>query len=131
MDRQNLNPDPIAIRLTQEIHEEHKPLATILFGSRARGDHDEERSDIDVMLFVDLLPTQASQEEAERKAREQTTEHHRREVQLVWMTPEEIQEDEPYLNSICSDTSPARPSGPISTGIGRRPSTTPSPERRS
>ena len=32
------------------MHEREQPLATILFGSRARGDYEERRSDIDIMV---------------------------------------------------------------------------------
>ena len=48
--------DPRAWRVAQELHRVEQPEVTILFGSRARGDWGEGRSDIDIMLVRDTVP---------------------------------------------------------------------------
>ena len=45
--------DSHAVRVARWIHLRHKPRATILFGSRARGDQREEQSDIDIMVVTE------------------------------------------------------------------------------
>lgn len=42
--------DPRALRVAAELHAAERPEITILFGSRARGDWVEGRSDIDILL---------------------------------------------------------------------------------
>ena len=46
-----------ALQIARQLHREQRPFLTILFGSRARGDYDDERSDIDVMLVREKVPT--------------------------------------------------------------------------
>ena len=48
--------DPRAWRVAQELHKVEQPEVTILFGSRARGDWEEGRSDIDIMLVAASVP---------------------------------------------------------------------------
>ena len=50
-------PDPRALRVAQQVHEMARPLATILFVSRARGDHREDSSDIDILLVGEVPDT--------------------------------------------------------------------------
>ena len=97
-----MNPDPRAISVAKQIHEMLRPLDTILFGSRARGDHIEDSSDIDIILVGSQLDVGPHQKRVEEKAQEISKETYGRtiETQLVWMTPEELDEDEQYLNSM-------------------------------
>ena len=48
--------DPKAVKLTEILHGALQPRLTILFGSRARGDYAEGRSDIDILLIEDHPP---------------------------------------------------------------------------
>ena len=48
--------DARALRVARVVQERAQPEFAILFGSRARGDHDELTSDIDVMLVLDAEP---------------------------------------------------------------------------
>ena len=50
------NTDPKAVKLAEMLHEARQPQLTILFGSRARGDYAEGRSDVDIMLVEDQPP---------------------------------------------------------------------------
>ena len=56
------NCDPRALRVAQAVHERQNPQATILFGSRIRGDHEDLRSDIDIMP---VLPEEPGSEHRE------------------------------------------------------------------
>ena len=64
--------DPRAWRVAQELHAVEQPEITILFGSRARGDWEEGRSDIDIMLVDASVPDrekrQALTDQAEAQA---------------------------------------------------------------
>ena len=44
--------DPQALEMARWIHHRYRPLATVLFGSRARGDHRKD-SDIDVLVITE------------------------------------------------------------------------------
>ena len=83
-------------------HEREQPLATILFGSRARGDHEEYSSDIDIMLLRDAAPDgeyKGSVEEwAEGMA--ESIYGHPVPVQLVWRTLDEFRRQRRYVNSL-------------------------------
>ena len=46
------NPDPLAVIVAEALHRRDRPLAAILFGSRARGDHREDISDLDILLVT-------------------------------------------------------------------------------
>ena len=77
-------------------------MATILFGSRARGDHYERRSDINILLISEKeVPLQQWLEFrwdagvlAQREYKRTVS------VPLVVFTPEVFQADEPYINSL-------------------------------
>ena len=45
--------DVNAVRVARRIHSRHKPRATVLFGSRARGEQREEQSDIDILVVTE------------------------------------------------------------------------------
>ncbi len=95
-------PDHRALQLASKFHEEHNPLATILFGSRARGDYLENDSDIDIMLIVADLPPKEQQEALENWAKAQTPDIFNRpiEVQLSWYTKEEFQKGRTLANHL-------------------------------
>ena len=97
-----MNPDPRAISVAKQVHEMLRPLGTILFGSRARGNHLEDSSDIDIILVGSEPNIGPHQKRVEEKAREISKETYGRTIktQLVWITPEELDEDEQYLNSM-------------------------------
>ena len=97
-------PDQRALRVAREVHRREQPLAPILFGSRARGDHREETSDIDILLVGEKLPDGLHDGRAARAAREDALRAYGREVQtqLLWVTLAEFRHDEPYLNSIAT-----------------------------
>ncbi len=46
------SPDPLAVKLAERLHIRYQPELTILFGSRARGDHKPDKSDIDILLIL-------------------------------------------------------------------------------
>ena len=80
--------DPRALMIAQAIHEAARPLATILFGSRARGDHDERRSDIDIMLVHPQAQDDGHRRTVDAWAAEIAANAygHRVSVQTVWVS---------------------------------------------
>ena len=100
-DRAELNPDPIALEIARETYDIHHPLAAILFGSRARGDHRDD-SDIDVMVITPQRPAERYLNSAQAEITGRTPERYGREVpvQLVWLDLDEFQKDELYINSV-------------------------------
>ena len=46
--------DQLAIKLSHLLHITEKPEATILFGSRAKGNHQEPHSDVDIMMVTNI-----------------------------------------------------------------------------
>ena len=94
--------DPRALRLAQAVHQRERPQATILFGSRARGDYDERRSDIDIMIVQPVEPDSdyklAALEWADATA--QAAYGRPVPVQLVWFAREEFQERQRYINHV-------------------------------
>ena len=63
------NADPRAVAVARAVHEREQPQATILFGSRARGDYNEKHSDIDLLLVCDDYPDTDARIDAEEFAR--------------------------------------------------------------
>ncbi len=94
-------PDLKALRVAQATQMVEEPELTILFGSRARGDHDEH-SDIDIMLVQPLEPSREYKDIATRRAEDTTKEiyGHVVAVQLVWRTLDEFRKQRKYSNSI-------------------------------
>ena len=84
--------DPRALKVAEELHQRLQPSMTILFGSRARGDYEDGRSDIDIMLVGDSLPSGAAQLELESQAtsRAQKIYGCHAPVQLIIQTTEEF-----------------------------------------
>ena len=94
-------PDPKALLVAQATQKVEQPELTILFGSRARGDH-EERSDIDIMLIQAIEPRKEHKEAAVRKAEYTADEIYGQPVtvQLVWRTLDEFRKMRRYTNSV-------------------------------
>ena len=74
----------------------------ILFGSRARGDYDPRRSDIDIMLLQDEEPDADGKETVKAIARAAARESYGAEVptQLVWRTLAQFRQQRRYVNSV-------------------------------
>ena len=94
--------DPAALMLAQTIHEDATPLATILFGSRARGNHKEPTSDVDILIIQDTLPHHTDQNKTETKANIQASNMYstHTKIQTVWVTLQQFDKDRPYINSL-------------------------------
>ena len=94
--------DPRALSLAQAVHERENPQATILFGSRARGDYEENRSDVDILLILPEEPGAQRKEDALEWAEELALAAYRRitPVQLVWLTRENFEERKRYVNDL-------------------------------
>ena len=93
--------DPNALTVARCLHDSLNPLATILFGSRARGDH-HDTSDLDILLVTREEPPCQHQSEAEDLAAKLTVQaygHHLK-THLVWLTNDQFSAEEKYLNSI-------------------------------
>ena len=97
--------DPRALTVAQAVHERLWCQATILFGSRARGDFEEGRSDIDIMLLNPGMPDQGYKDRASQWAEglAQSIYGHPVPVQLVWRTLEEFRHNRRYVNSVETD----------------------------
>ena len=95
-------PDRRAVEIAQEIHQDRAPLATILFGSRARGDHNEDRSDIDILIVEDNPPDEREQYRflQEQKPRSLGAYGKDVRIKLVWATPAQIRRDDIHINSL-------------------------------
>ena len=94
--------DARALQVARRVRERERPELTILFGSRARGDYDELKSDIDVMLVQAEEPTAGGAAAATRAAERDTTDIYGRDVpvELVWRTLKEFRHNRRYINSI-------------------------------
>ncbi len=96
--------DPRALSIACAVHRRERPQATILFGSRARGDYDDGRSDIDIMLV------QAEEPDGEHKGAVaawaegivKTAYGRRVPVQLVWLTQQRFHEGKRYINHVAT-----------------------------
>ena len=95
--------DQKALTVAREIHSLTNPLATILFGSRARGDHRPD-SDIDVLLIQDPTPNHAELERIDRESQNITDRHYPAKVKahVTWMDITLFTELEPFINSMVS-----------------------------
>lgn len=81
-------PDPRALEVAQELHRAEQPEITILFGSRARGDYREGRSDVDIMLVQESPPTEAQERRTRDRAQAAGEARYGRRtpVQIIWKT---------------------------------------------
>ena len=96
--------DQRALTVAQAVHERERPLATILFGSRARGDYEERRSDIDIMLVQPEEPDGAYQGSVEEWTGGvvQAAYGRRVPVQLVWISAQMFNEGKRYINHVAT-----------------------------
>ena len=96
------NCDPRALKVAQALHEREQPQATILFGSRARGDYDDRRSDIDIMQVNPYEPDPAYKNRAAEwvEAVAQGIYGRPVPVQLVWFAQDEFREHSRYVNHV-------------------------------
>ena len=94
--------DARALRVARVVQERAQPEFAILFGSRARGDHDELTSDIDVMLVLAAEPGADAQRAADREAQQAAEAAYGREVpvQLTWRTVADFRHSRRYTNSV-------------------------------
>ena len=94
--------DPRALQVARVVHEIELPLATILFGSRARGDHDDRRSDIDIMLVCVEEPSYGYQRHTEKWAEQVAATAYGRPVpvETTWFPRETFQEKRRYVNTV-------------------------------
>ena len=94
--------DAAALALARVAYETLQPEAAILFGSRARGDHEERRSDIDVMLIVQKQPDQSRKDEIKDWAEDRALAIYGKPVpvQLVWFDRNEYEEQEKFVNTV-------------------------------
>ena len=97
------NTDPKAVKLAEILHGARQPQLTILFGSRARGDYAEGRSDIDILLIEDHPPdgeTAANAGMAFRTAKAELYRGHRIEIDQIVRTADEFRERCAGVNSV-------------------------------
>ena len=94
--------DARALRVAQLVQERTQPEFAILFGSRARGDHNELTSDIDVMLVLPAEPGADERQAAHRDAQQaaQATYGRAVPVQLTWRTLANFRRRRRYANSV-------------------------------
>lgn len=80
------SPDAKALRLTRCLQESTGADVAILFGSRARGDYVEGRSDVDILLVDDRAPTPQRRKDAHHEAGMLAQEIYRQPttVQVLW-----------------------------------------------
>ena len=96
------NCDPRALDVARALHERENPKATILFGSRARGDYDDRRSDIDIMMVNPGMPDQPYKDRTSEWAEgvAQMTYGRFVPVQLVWFSQDVFREKMRYINHV-------------------------------
>lgn len=96
--------DPRALSVAQAVHKREQPLATILFGSRARGDYEERRSDIDIMLVRAEEPDGEYQGSVEAWAEGVVRAAYGRwvPIQLVWISEQGFSKGRRYINHIAT-----------------------------
>ena len=94
--------DPRALRVAKELHQSEQPEITILFGSRARDDYEEDRSDIDVLLIRDSVPDLKQKDRINRKAQKLTKSLYGWPVpvQTVWCTRDEFDQMRRTVNHV-------------------------------
>ena len=94
--------DPRALRIARELHRDVRPYITILFGSRARGDYEDGRSDIDIMLVKEALPSVEEREEIGETVRAWVRNIYNDivSVQLIWQTIEDFEKMRRTVNDV-------------------------------
>ena len=94
--------DAKALQVAQLAQGREQADFAVLFGSRARGDHHELRSDIDVLLVLPAEPDDAHRQAAELAARTAAQAAYGRAVpvQLVWRSLADFRHNRRYTNSL-------------------------------
>ena len=94
--------DPKALQVAWTVQRVEQPELKILFGSRARGDHREQKSDIDIMLIQGQELDRKQQQLANRRAESAVEEIYGWDVpvQLVWRTLDKFRQRRRYSNSV-------------------------------
>ena len=94
--------DPRALQVAEAVHHREHPQATILFGSRARGDYEELRSDIDIMLVLPEEPGKEHKESVAQWVQETALAAYGRRVpvQVVWFASADFNENRRYINHV-------------------------------
>lgn len=94
--------DPRALQVAKKLHEAEQSEITVLFGSRARGDYVEGRSDIDVLLIRDSVPDLKQKELINQEAQKLTRSLYGQTVpvQTVWYTSEEFDQMRRTVNHV-------------------------------
>ncbi len=97
--------DPRALRIAETLHRTEQPDITVLFGSRARGDYQEQRSDIDIMLVQELPPTGEQRARAFASAEKSAETLYRRRVpvQILWKTSAEFHRMRRSVNDVVAN----------------------------
>lgn len=108
-----------ALRVAEVVQQREQAELVILFGSRARGDHDETRSDIDIMLVLATEPDATDKAAAAATATAAAREAYGRNlpVQLVWRTLDQFRHNRRYTNSV--ETHAVRDGVIMSRGAGQ------------
>ena len=96
--------DSRALHVAQAVHHRENPQATILFGSRARGDYEELRSDIDIMLVLPEEPGKEYKESVAQWAQETALAAYGRRVpvQVVWFGRADFNKNRRFINHIAT-----------------------------
>lgn len=96
--------DQRALSVAQAVHQREQPLATILFGSRARGDYEERRSDIDIMLVQPVVPDGEHKGSVEEWTNGLVRAAYGRwvPVQLVWISEQGFSKGKRYINHVAT-----------------------------
>ena len=94
--------DQRALRIARDLHRDMRPFLTILFGSRARGDYEDGRSDIDIMLVKEALPSLEEREEIGETVRAWVRNIYNDivPVQLIWQTVEDFEKMRRTVNDV-------------------------------
>lgn len=92
-------PDPLALRVAGYLHDAEQPQATILFGSRARGNH---RPDSDIDLLV-VAPQEVSNS-LEHAVRDLASQLYQRRipVDINHTTMERLENNKEFINSLAT-----------------------------
>ena len=95
-------PDPIAKEVARTLHRKYQPPATILFGSRSRGDHRPD-SDIDLMLVTAAGQNQP-EEDIDRATAAMAEAAYEQPVKayVTLVSLPEFREQQQYRNSLCT-----------------------------
>lgn len=96
------NADPRAVAVAQAVHDRERPQATILFGSRGRGDYNDKYSDIDLLLVCEDYPDNDARIAAEDFAHATVKAIYRRNVpfQLEYTRRDFFDSSRVFINSV-------------------------------